>query len=316
MIGDVINQPTSPRLTRAERTRLADARLRSLLAAVTAADPGRFPESTRRTCPRGVSGDEACDGTRQWLGAGIAVVALGGYGRGELSAASDLDVLLLHDERCPDIGAIAERLWYPLWDERTRLDHSVRTVSEAVEAAGSDLRSALAMLDARHVAGDASLTLRLRTTLLAAWRRQVRGRLPELAAGCRERAKRFGDLALLPEPNLKEARGGLRDGVVLRALAATCLVEVAHGALARLRSDLLDVRDVLHHVADGRPTDRLTADLQPEVAEGCGLPNRDALLRHLSHLGRTLNQILDGAWRGANSPRGSRPGPSGRFPDI
>jgi [protein-PII] uridylyltransferase len=266
-------------------------RLRSLF--VSAVHPASaVPTGEDDTTLDGVGGSS---GRRR----GVALVALGGYGRGELSVASDLDVLLLHDERCPDVGAVAERLWYPLWDEGTRLDHSVRTLAEALDAARADLRSALAMLDARHVAGDAGLTLQLRTTLLTLWRRRAHRWLPELAASCRERAERFGDLAYLLEPDLKEARGGLRDGVVLRALAATWLVEVPHGTLARLRSELLDVRDVLHQVAGRRPTDRLTADLQPEVAHGCGLPDRDALLRHLFRLGRATNQVFDVAWRRA-----------------
>lgn len=277
---------------RAERTRAADARLRSLFTA--AIDP---PSTSSTGEDTGAAEEGASDGSGRRRG--VALVALGGYGRGELSVASDLDVLLLHDERCPDVGAVAERLWYPLWDDGTRLDHSVRTLDEALDAARTDLRSALAMLDARHVAGDAGLTLQLRTTLLTTWRRQSHRWLPELAASCRERAERFGDLAHLLEPDLKEARGGLRDGVVLRALAATWLVEVPHGTLMRLRSELLDIRDVLHQVAGRRPTDRLIADLQPEVARGCGLPDRDALLRYVFRLGRAMNQVFDVAWRRA-----------------
>jgi [protein-PII] uridylyltransferase len=271
--------PQRERLTevsrsRAERTDAADARLRSLLAGVLA------PEDT--------------------TGGGVAVVALGGYGRGELSAASDLDILLLYDDdRCSDVSAVAEGLWYPLWDDRVPLDHSVRTLDEAVQAADADLRSALSLLDARHVAGDAALTIKLRTTLLTGWRQSARRRLPELEESCRRRADRFGELAFLLEPDLKEARGGLRDGVVLRALAATWLVEIPHAALARMRAELLDVRDVLHQVAGRRTTDRLLADLQADVAEGCGLADRDALLRHVYQLGRSMSHTADIAWRRA-----------------
>ncbi|HEY6738860.1 MAG TPA: nucleotidyltransferase domain-containing protein, partial [Actinopolymorphaceae bacterium] len=80
---------------------------------------------------------------------GVAVVAHGGYGRAELGAGSDLDVLLVHDEReitQEALVAIAERLWYPLWDDGVRLDHSVRTVGETLQAAGADLRTALSLL--------------------------------------------------------------------------------------------------------------------------------------------------------------------------
>ncbi|MEQ7005060.1 [protein-PII] uridylyltransferase [Actinopolymorpha sp. B17G11] len=273
---------TSVSRSRAERTDAADARLRDLLAAA-------LPDET--------------------AGGGVAVVALGGYGRGELSAASDLDVLLLYDdERCTDVSTVAEGLWYPLWDARVPLDHSVRTLEEATEAADSDLRSALSLLDARHVAGDAALTIKLRTTLLTGWRRSARQRLPELEESCRRRADRFGELAFLLEPDLKEARGGLRDGVVLRALAATWLVEIPHAALARMRADLLDVRDVLHQVAGRKPTDRLLADLQADVAQGCGLADRDALLRHVYQLGRTMSHTADIAWRRAGRGLAARSG--------
>jgi [protein-PII] uridylyltransferase len=268
---------------RSERTSAADTRLRDLLTAAL--------RDMRDVSP-----------------GGLAVVALGGYGRGELSAASDLDVLLLHDERCGDIGAVAERLWYPLWDDRVRLDHSVRTLDEALDTAAGDLRSALSLLDARHVAGDAALTIRLRTTMLAAWRRAAPRRLPELEAASHERAERFGELAFLLEPNLKEARGGLRDAVVLKALAATWLVEVPHAELARVHGDLLDVRDVLHQVGGRRPTDRLLADLQPDVARGCGLAGRDALLRHVYRLGRTTSHLADIAWRRAGRALAARSG--------
>jgi [protein-PII] uridylyltransferase len=267
--------------SRSERTTAADTRLRDLLAA---AMPDRLASG------------------------GVAVVALGGYGRGELSAASDLDVLLLHDDRCGDIGAVAERLWYPLWDDRVSLDHSVRTLDEALDAAAADLRSALSLLDARHVAGDAALTIRLRTTLLAAWRRAAPRRLPELEVACHERAERFGELAFLLEPNLKEARGGLRDAVVLKALAATWLVEIPHAEVARVHGDLLDIRDMLHQVAGRRPTDRLLADLQPDVACGCGLTGRDALLRHVYQLGRTTSHLADVAWRRAGRALAGRSG--------
>ncbi|WP_344291990.1 [protein-PII] uridylyltransferase, partial [Actinopolymorpha rutila] len=283
--------------SRAERTRAADERLRSLLADAFA-DLGTPPTA-----------------------GGVSVVALGGYGREELSAASDLDVLLLYDDRCPDVAAVAERLWYPLWDDRVALDHSVRTIAETSEAAAGDLRTALSLLDARHVAGDAALTIQLRTTLLAGWRRTAPRRLPELERSCRDRAARVGEIAALLEPDLKEARGGLRDGVVMRALAATWLVDVPQANIARLRTGLLDVRDVLHEVSGRRPTDRLRADLQAEVAAGCGLPDRDALLRYVYHLGRTMSHTADIAWRragralaGRSVRRGSRtrprPGPA------
>ena len=84
----------------------------------------------------------------------LALLAVGGYGRGELCPFSDLDVVLVHDGR-RDVAAVADAIWYPVWDEGVHLDHSVRRPSEVLEAADDDLRVALGLLDARMVWGDA-----------------------------------------------------------------------------------------------------------------------------------------------------------------
>jgi [protein-PII] uridylyltransferase len=159
---------------------------------------------------------------------------------------------------------------------------------------------ALGLLDARHVAGDTHLTLQLRSVLMADWRRTAKSRLPGLAQACRDRASTVGELAHLAEPDLKEAYGGLRDAVVLRALVASWLVDVPHPVLERARRDLLEVRDVLHEVA-GRATDRLVADLAGEVAAGLGMSGRDELLRHVYATGRTLAHVCDVSWRRVES---------------
>src|SRR6058998_2588770 len=96
---------------------------------------------------------------------GVALVAVGGYGRRELAPGSDLDVVLLHRDR-GDIKEVADRIWYPLWDCGVALDHSVRTVDEAVDVARGDLKAALGLLDVRHVAGDPDLSGALRARVL------------------------------------------------------------------------------------------------------------------------------------------------------
>ncbi|WP_380285259.1 [protein-PII] uridylyltransferase [Kitasatospora purpeofusca] len=247
--------------------------------------------------------------------AGVAVVAVGGYGRGELSPRSDLDVLLLHEGRLDP--ALPERLWYPVWDSGASLDHAVRTPAEARSVAAADLRAQLGLLDARHVAGDPALTAALRSAVLADWRAGAPRRLPELRELGRERAERHGELSFLLEPDLKEARGGLRDVVVLGAIAASWLADAPREGLDAAALRLADVRDALHLVT-GRATDRLALQDQDQVAERLGVPDADALLRGVYEAARTVAYASDVAWRSVERVLAARAGrgrrPYRRFP--
>ncbi|MQA84197.1 MAG: [protein-PII] uridylyltransferase [Streptosporangiales bacterium] len=229
----------------------------------------------------------------------VALVAVGGYGRRELAPASDLDLLLLHRGGSRDedgVRALAQRVWYPIWDSGLPLDHSVRTTEEARAVARSDLKVALGLLNARHVAGDPQLTALLRETVLADWRAGAAHRLPEVRAAAAERAERHGELAFLLEPELKEARGGLRDVHAIHAVAAAW---VAEGPGARVREAyefLLDVRHALHEVT-GRAVDRLVLQEQDAVARAVGLNDADVLLRALAEAGRRISYACDLTWR-------------------
>ncbi|MFB7265555.1 [protein-PII] uridylyltransferase [Streptomyces nojiriensis] len=229
---------------------------------------------------------------------GATLVAVGGYGRAELSPRSDLDLLLLHDGKSEPraLGALADRLWYPVWDLGLALDHSVRTPGEARRTAAEDLKVHLGLLDARTVAGDAGLLAGLRTSVLADWRNQAAKRLPELHSLCRERAERAGELRFLLEPDLKEARGGLRDATALRAVAASWLADAPREGLAEARRRLLDARDALHLVT-GRATDRLSLQEQDQVAAQLGLLDADALLREVYEAARVVAYAADVTWR-------------------
>jgi [protein-PII] uridylyltransferase len=249
--------------------------------------------------------------TDRWLAsllggeAGVALVAVGGYGRRELLPGSDLDVLLLHAGR-PDISVLADRIWYPIWDSGTRLDHAVRTPREGREVARGDLRAALGLLHARHVAGDPALTAELRHGVLADWRAASGVRLAELQALHAERTQRSGELAFLLEPDLKEARGGLRDASAIHAVAAAW---VAPGPGPRVRAAhdfILDTRHALHEVT-GRRADRLVLQEQDEVARVLELADADALLAGLAGAGRTVAYALDQSFRQAQRSRGARP---------
>ncbi|MEU3726767.1 [protein-PII] uridylyltransferase [Streptomyces sp. NPDC031705] len=277
--------------------------------------PGGYAEARLRLLQEesrsGPSRRSALSGlTDRWLNAqftraaretgvrGAALVAVGGYGRADLSPRSDLDLLLLHDgkARPAELSALADRLWYPVWDLGLALDHSVRTPGEARKTAAEDLKAHLGLLDARLVSGDAGLLAGLRTSVLADWRNQATRRLPQLHALCRERAERAGELRFLLEPDLKEARGGLRDATALRAVAASWLADAPREGLAEARRRLLDARDALHLVT-GRATDRLALQEQPQVAARLGLLDADALLREVYEAARVVAYAGDVTWR-------------------
>ncbi|MFJ6390775.1 [protein-PII] uridylyltransferase [Streptomyces sp. NPDC091972] len=228
---------------------------------------------------------------------GVSLIAVGGYGRGELSPRSDLDLVLLHDGGDPGaVAALADRIWYPVWDLGLALDHSVRTPAEARKTAAEDLKVQLGLLDARHIAGDLGLTAGLRTAVLADWRNQAPKRLPELQELCAERAERQGELQYLLEPDLKEARGGLRDATALRAVAASWLADAPREGLDDARRRLLDVRDALH-LTTGRATDRLALQEQDQVAAELGLLDADTLLRQVYEAARVISYASDVTWR-------------------
>jgi [protein-PII] uridylyltransferase len=241
--------------------------------------------------------------------AGVALVAVGGYGRQELAPFSDLDVVLVHDATV-EVGEWAGKIWYPLWDSGATIDHSVRTVDEVLAQAASDLRVATGMLDVRHLAGDPNLTLRLRTAVLTQWRREARIRLGELRELVSERGRMTGELAHASVPDLKESVGGLRDATVLKALVASWLVDVPHADLERCRRALLDVRDALHAVA-GRATDRVAPEFWGDIAAVLGLPDGDAAQVRTRTLARRVTHLSRLAWRRAEAVQ-RRPSPTGQ----
>lgn len=238
------------------------------------------------------------DACEQVLGGGdqgVALAVVGSQGRRDAGPLSDLDLLLVHDGvTVPEARRreLADALWYPLWDARIDIDHSVRSVAECRQVASADLVSAVGLLDVRHVAGDASIVEEARAALRADWRSAARTRLGALLDSLRERAVRSGELAYLVEPDLKEARGGLRDAVVIRALVASWLVERPHLGQERAYEELLDIRDALSSVT-GRPATRLSRADAPEVASALGHDDPDDLLANIAQAARTISGALD-----------------------
>src|SRR5579864_2043306 len=231
----------------------------------------------------------------------VALVAVGGYGRRELLPRSDLDVVLLHAGR-DNIAGIADRIWYPVWDSGAELDHAVRTVPQARRVARADLKVALGLLSARHVAGDPDLTERLRAGALEDWRSAAPARLAELHDA---RDKASGELAFLLEPDLKEARGGLRDVHAIQAVAAAWVAPAPGPKVRAAYEQILDRKHALHEIT-GRRLDRLVLEEQDEVARTLGLLDGDALLRQLAGAARTVSYAADHAFRLADRAGGRR----------
>ena len=226
----------------------------------------------------------------------VALVAVGGYGRGELAPFSDLDIMLIHDG-AKNIDDLASKIWYPIWDSGLKLGHSVCTVKQATELAKSELDAATALLSVRLLAGDDSLANELSIEGVKTWKAGASNRLPQLMQRVRDRQQDSGEVAFLLEPNLKEGYGGLRD---IHALiwAEAAGVEISRSdrdALDAGRDVLMAVRVALHrHV--GRAVEVMHLEDQDAVASLCGYRNADALVAALSNAGRSVSWVGDEVW--------------------
>src|SRR6185312_15215595 len=144
-------------------------------------------------------------------GLDVAIVAVGGYGRGELCPYSDLDVWLLvprGKSSDPRAQLIAEAILYPLWDLRMEVGHAVRSVEESIELARQDLTACTALLDARFLDGDRAIWDNFQRQVPRLFERDVNGVVQRLTKEKDERHARFGETVYLLEPNLKNGQGG------------------------------------------------------------------------------------------------------------
>ncbi|MFZ2512386.1 MAG: [protein-PII] uridylyltransferase [Gordonia sp. (in: high G+C Gram-positive bacteria)] len=247
-------------------------------------------------------------------GSGYAIVAVGALGRRETVPGSDLDLILLHEDRYQErLADLADGLWYPIWDARIGLDHSVKTLPDALRAAREEPTAALGLLDARFIAGDDDLAALMVDSVRNLWRIEARLRLPDVLRITRERWKRSGDNAQRAQPDLKNGRGGLRDVQLLNALALAQLTD----GLTRLRADepdtpvslayarLLDVRTQLHLVT-GRGRDLVVPEDATDLADALGLDDRFALAGLLSDAARTVDFAVQTGIRTAENAIGKR----------
>ena len=216
----------------------------------------------------------------------MSLVALGGYGRRELSPHSDLDLLLTFPKKLP--AGLADRVWYPIWDSGVKLAHSVRTVDDTLKLAKEDLDTATSLVDARVVLGDPDVAEDLAGRAVVQWRRRGNRWLSALAASTADRHARFDDIAFAIEPDLKHGGGGLRDAQSLR------WAELAGASAPRGMSDLRSSVDTLTHVrnhlhlATPRATDHLRVDLLDEVATRAGYGSRDTLMAAIAGAARPV----------------------------
>ena len=226
----------------------------------------------------------------------IALAAVGGYGRGELSPGSDLDIVFLHSGKVSSehLKSFINDVLYPLWDKKS-VDHSVRTRSETREAAASDLRVATGLLDIRLIAGNADLVAAVQSDALDYWRKNTKENLAELHKSLQARHTRAGELAYLLEPDLKEARGGLRDIQALRAISLSAAIAVPLEKISWAEATLNNVRESLH-IASGRGKDRLLFQEQDKVAHLLNYPNADAMMSDVARAARSVDYLLSYTW--------------------
>lgn len=223
--------------------------------------------------------------------AGVTLIAVGGYGRGELFPFSDVDVLVLVEKRRnASIDEAVEKVLQQLWDMHIPVSHATRTREECIEAAQMDATITASLMDMRYLAGDRAAFL----TLKRRFREQVLGHQPRgfVKAKLAERDHRhakWGDSRLMLEPNIKEGKGGLRDLQTLTWLARYCyrlskaseLVRddlLSHAEWAHFREAYLFfscVRAHMHRLR-GRADERLTFDLQLAIAQAMAFPGATA----------------------------------------
>jgi [protein-PII] uridylyltransferase len=230
-------------------------------------------------------------------GIALALIALGGYGRGELNPFSDIDVMLLHHQGTkrisPHLEEMVQQVLYPLWDSGFKVGHSTRSIKEAIAQANRDMRTKTAMLESRFLAGDPELAQEFREQFRSKCvegreREYVELRMQDQVA----RHKKFGDSVYLQEPQVKSGCGGLRDYQNLlwmtyfkegslstnQLVGKDWLSESDQGQIERAYEFLLRLRTDLHY-ATGRATDILHMNLQEQIAKRLNYSARNGQLR-------------------------------------
>src|SRR5205809_2542706 len=223
----------------------------------------------------------------------LVVVALGGYGRGELHPSSDIDLMVVHEgEPSPHVQRMMQELLYTLWDLGLQVGHSLRSLEDCVAMARTDFPSRTSMQEARLVVGDKRLFARFGRVLHDnVYRHDFEQFLATTLAEREQRYRKHGASPYIGEPNIKESAGGLRDMHTAMWLAAAkfgarTLRELADRGLItpheqeaadRALTFLWRVRNELHFFS-GHKNDVLSRELQPRIAKNLGYENEDDAL--------------------------------------
>ncbi|HEY6567589.1 MAG TPA: HD domain-containing protein [Actinomycetota bacterium] len=237
---------------------------------------------------------------------GVALVALGGYGRGQQLPRSDLDLLLVHDGSDPvGVSEVAERVLYPLWDAGFEVGHALRTPIECALIAREHVDACTAMLDLRFLAGDTHVSEEAAARVRSLVTDDPAAFTRTLDSDGRERADRVGSAAHRSEPDLKSGAGGLRDIQAIGWLetawserddAGWALRSHDRDALADAEEFLTRARSALQ-LETGRRSDRLPLDMQPSIARAMGFSDEpgllaeDGLMRAVFEHARTVRWI-------------------------
>jgi [protein-PII] uridylyltransferase len=215
----------------------------------------------------------------------LTLVAIGGYGRGELNPCSDIDLMFLHDGKHPlMVEGMAQKILYFLWDMRLDVGYSVRTIADCVEMASSDSTVRTALLDARFLIGSSPLFHEFRKVMFNQIITKgsdafIRDKLEEL----NRRREKFGSTVYILEPNVKEGEGALRDmhtalwvskikykaGDLRELIIKGIISEEELAAFRTALSYLWRIRNELHYL-NGRKNDQITFDAQIRLAAFLG----------------------------------------------